>query len=139
MQSALATSGKVLELKKKLLGKHTLQAVLSMPDELFFNSKVGVVSCVMIFTAHKPHPKHKETYFGYYKDDGFVKRKNKGKNDAGFSSNQIVTADMEWAAEAYMETDYSNLKDENFEDTILNYVSFLHSNKLLDKSQNYEQ
>jgi len=171
MQSALATSGKVLELKKKLLGKHTLQAVLSMPDELFFNSKVGVVSCVMIFTAHKPHPKHKETYFGYYKDDGFVKRKNKGridaygkweikneqenliggikkkwltnfenrKNEAGFSINQIVTADMEWAAEAYMETDYSNLKDENFEDTILNYVTFLHSNKLLDKSQNYEQ
>ena len=43
MQSALATSGKVLELKKKLLEKHTLQAVLSMPDELFFNSNVGVL------------------------------------------------------------------------------------------------
>jgi len=128
MQSALATSGKVLELKKKLLEKHTLQAVLSMPDELFFNSKVGVVSCVMVFTAHRPHPNHKETYFGYYKNDGFVKRKNKGridaygkwqeikdkwlanfenrKNEAGFSVNQIITADMEWAAEAYMETDY---------------------------------
>jgi len=170
MQSALATSGKVLEFKKKLLEKHTLQAVLSMPDELFFNSKVGVVSCVMVFTAHKPHPNHKETYFGYYKDDGFVKRKNKGridaygrweikdkeenliggikkkwltnfenrKNEPGFSVNQIVTADMEWAAEAYMETDYSNLKDENFEDTILNYVTFLHSNKLLDKNQNHD-
>jgi type I restriction enzyme M protein len=159
MQSALATSGKVLELKKKLLEKHTLQAVLSMPDELFFNSKVGVVSCVMVFTAHRPHPNHKETYFGYYKDDGFVKRKNKGridaygkwqeikdkwlanfenrKNEAGFSVNQIITADMEWAAEAYMETDYSNLKDENFEDTILNYVTFLHSNKLLDKNKDY--
>ena len=160
MQSALATSGKVLELKKKLLEKHTLQAVLSMPDELFFNSKVGVVSCVMVFTAHRPHPNHKETYFGYYKNDGFVKRKNKGridaygkwqeikdkwlanfenrKNEAGFSVNQIITADMEWAAEAYMETDYSNLKDENFEDTILNYVTFLHSNKLLDKNQDYD-
>lgn len=160
MQSALATSGKVLELKKKLLEKHTLQAVLSMPDELFFNSKVGVVSCVMVFTAHKPHPNHKETYFGYYKDDGFVKRKNKGridaygkwpeikekwlsnfenrKNEPGFSVNQIITADVEWAAEAYMETDYSNLNDENFEDTILNYVTFLHSHKLLDKDQEYD-
>jgi len=159
MQSALATSGKVLELKKKLLEKHTLQAVLSMPDELFFNSKVGVVSCVMVFTAHRPHPNHKETYFGYYKDDGFVKRKNKGridaygkwqeikkkwltnfenkKEEAGFSVNQIITADMEWAAEAYMETDYSNLKDENFEDSILNYVTFLHSNKLFNK-KNHE-
>ncbi|MFH1030797.1 MAG: N-6 DNA methylase [bacterium] len=160
MQSALATSGKVLELKKKLLEKHTLQAVLSMPDELFFNSKVGVVSCVMVFTAHSPHPNHKETYFGYYKDDGFVKRKNKGRIDAygkwskikekwltnfenrkdepGFSVNQIITSAMEWAAEAYMKTDYSNLKNENFEDTILNYVTFLHSNKLLDKNQDYD-
>jgi len=169
MQSALATNGKVLELKKRLLEKHTLQAVLSMPDELFFNSKVGVVSCVMLFTAHKPHPNHKETYFGYYKNDGFVKRKNKGriddygkweikdeyenlvdgikkkwlisfenrKEEAGFSVNKIITSDMEWVAEAYMETDYSNLKDENFEDTILKYVTFLHSNKLLDKNQDY--
>lgn len=159
MQSALAQSGKVLELKKKLLERHTLEAVLSMPDELFFNSKVNVVSCIMIFTAHKPHPNHKETYFGYYKDDGFVKRKNKGridaygkwqiikekwlsnfinrKNEPGFSVNRVVTADMEWAAEAYMETDYSNLEDDNFEDTILNYVIFLHSSKLLDKNQDY--
>ena len=165
MQSALATKGKVWELKKQLLKKHTLQAVLSMPDELFFNSKVGVVSCVMVFTAHRPHPSHKETYFGYYKDDGFVKRKNKGridahekweikdeqgnlvggikqkwlanfenrKEEAGFSVNKTITADMEWVAEAYMETDYSNLKDENFEDTILNYVTFLLGNRLSEK------
>ena len=155
MQSALSQSGKVLELKKKLLEKHTLQAVLSMPDELFFNSKVGVVSCAMIFTAHKPHPNHKETYFGYYKDDGFVKRKTKGridaygkwygieekwlsnfinrKNEPGFSVNQIITAEMEWSAEAYMETNYSNLSDDNFIQTQLNYVTFLLGNGLSDQ------
>ncbi len=155
MQSALATNGKVYELKKKILEKHTLDAVLSMPDELFFNSKVGVVSCIMIFTAHKPHSEFKETYFGYYKNDNFIKRKGKGrfdglglwedikkkwlsnfinkKNEAGFSVNQIVSADMEWVAEAYMETDYSNIENIDFEDTILNYVTFLHKNKLIDK------
>ncbi|MCK5460006.1 N-6 DNA methylase [Candidatus Parcubacteria bacterium] len=155
MQSALSQSGKVLELKKKLLEKHTLQAVLSMPDELFFNSKVGVVSCAMIFTAHKPHPNHKETYFGYYKDDGFVKRKTKGridaygkwygieekwlsnfinrKNEPGFSVNQIITAEMEWSAEAYMETNYSNLSDDDFIQTQLNYVTFLLGNGLSDQ------
>ena len=155
MQSALSQSGKVLELKKKLLEKHTLQAVLSMPDELFFNSKVGVVSCSMIFTAHKPHPNNKETYFGYYKDDGFVKRKTKGridaygkwygieekwlsnfinrKNEPGFSVNQIITAEMEWSAEAYMETNYSNLSDDNFIQTQLNYVTFLLGNGLSDQ------
>jgi type I restriction-modification system DNA methylase subunit len=152
MQSALATSGKVLELKKQILEKHTLEGVLSMPDELFFNSKVGVVSCVMIFTAHKPHDKNVETYFGYYKDDGFEKRKNIGRADVfgkwqnikekwvnyykrkkeepGFSVKRFVTADMEWCAEAYLETDYSTISDEDFEDTILNYVTFLVNNKL---------
>jgi type I restriction-modification system DNA methylase subunit len=152
MQTALATSGKVLEFKKQLLEKHTLEAVLSMPDELFFNSKVGVVSCIMIFTAHKPHDKKVETYFGYYKNDGFEKRKNIGRTDvygkwgeikekwvnyykrrkeeAGFSVKRFVTAEMEWCAESYLETDYSKINDEDFEDTILNYVTFLVNNKL---------
>lgn len=152
MQSALATSGKVYEFKRELLKKHSLEAVFSMPNELFHNSKVGVVSCIMLFTAHKPHPKTKETYFGYYKDDGFIKRKIQGrydgygawknikqkwltsynnkKNEAGFSVTKCVTADNEWVAEAYMDTDYSNLSNSNFEDDILNYVTFLHKNKI---------
>ena len=74
-------NGKVFELKKKLLEKHTLEAVLSMPDELFFNSKIKVVSCIMIWTAHRSHPKYKQTYFGYYKHDGFIKRKIHGRFD----------------------------------------------------------
>ena len=131
-----------------------------MPDELFFNSKVGVVSCIMIFTAHKPHSEFKETYFGYYKNDNFIKRKGKGrydglglwedtkkkwlsnfinkKDEAGFSVNKIVTADMEWVTEAYMETDYSSIENINFEDSILNYVTFLHKNKLVDKVDSNE-
>ncbi len=79
MQSALSGKGKILELKRQLLKNHTLEAALSMPDELFINSNVGVVTCVLIFTAKKPHPSNKETYFGYYKDDGYVKRKNRGR------------------------------------------------------------
>ncbi|MDI6757436.1 MAG: N-6 DNA methylase, partial [Endomicrobiia bacterium] len=155
MQSALATSGKILELKRKLLDKHTLEAVLSMPNELFFNSDVNVVSCVMIFTAHKTHPKDKETYFGYYKDDGFEKRKIQGRYDVygkwekikekwvtyflnrkqepGFSANKVVTANDEWCAEAYMETDYSKLSDEDFIQTQLNYVTFLLGNGLSEQ------
>jgi type I restriction-modification system DNA methylase subunit len=154
MQKALATSGKIAELKKKLLDKHTLEAVLSMPDELFFNSDVNVVTCVMIFTAHRKHSPAKKTYFGYYKDDGFIKRKIQGrfdglgkwvsikkkwvsyfldenrKEEAGFSINKTVTAYDEWCAEAYMETDYSNLTERDFEDTVLNYVTFLLNNRI---------
>jgi type I restriction-modification system DNA methylase subunit len=146
LQSAMAQSGKILELKKKLLEKHTLEAVLSMPNELFFNSKVGVISCIMILTAHKPHPKYKETYFGYYKEDGFIKRKVQGrydgygqwkeikekwitnflnrKEEAGFSINKAIKAEDEWCAEAYMETDYSKISDEIFINEIKKYVAF---------------
>lgn len=147
MQSALAQTGKVYEYKKKVLEQHTLEAVFSMPDELFFNSKVGVVSCIMVFTAKRTHPKNKKVYFGYYKNDGFVKRKMKGRVDLnqkfeneikddwitsyinkdekpGFSVARIVTADDEWCAEAYMETDYSKLSKEDFVKAVKDFVYF---------------
>ncbi len=147
MQSALAQTGKVYEYKKKVLEQHTLEAVFSMPDELFFNSKVGVVSCIMVFTSKRPHPKNKKVYFGYYKDDGFVKRKMKGRVDlyqkfakeikekwissyvnkeevAGFSVTRIVTAEDEWCAEAYMETDYLKLSKDDFIKSVKDFVYF---------------
>ena len=148
MERALATTGKVYEAKRKLLENHTLEAVLSMPNELFNNSKATVVTCVMIFTAHRSHPENKETYFGYYKDDGFEKRKHLGridingkwesilkkwktyyidynrKQEAGFTINKKITAKMEWCAEAYLETDYSDLCDDNFIDELKKYASF---------------
>lgn len=155
MQCALSVNGKILELKKRLLKNHTLEAVMSMPDELFFNSNVGVVSCIMVFTAHKPHPSNKETYFGYWKNDGFVKRKERGRVDVfnrwlaireiwiesyinkksvpGISIMENVSANNEWCAEAYMETDYSKLTKELFEDTTLKYITFLLGNKQIFK------
>ena len=154
MQCALAQNGKVFELKKKLLEKHTLEAVLSMPDELFFNSKIKVVSCIMIWTAHRSHPKYKQTYFGYYKHDGFIKRKIHGRFDGlghwdrikknwalailnrqsepGLSISRRVTAHDEWCAEAYMLTDYNLLTKKYLENNLLKYASFLFSNKLND-------
>lgn len=169
MQSALAQKGKVFELKKKLLEKHTLEAVFSMPDDLFFNSKIHVISCIMVWTAHKPHPKSKETYFGYYKDDGFVKRKIQGRFDvldrwdtiqqkwlADFFNKKVVPASPltgygsilqkviakdEWCAETYMLTNYQLLTKKHFENTVFHYSSFLFSNKLVDmvSTESYNQ
>jgi hypothetical protein len=147
MQSATAQSGKVLEFKKKLLSKHTLEAVFSMPDELFFNSKVNAVTCVMVLTSKRPHPINKKVYFGYYKDDSFVKRKNKGRIDLyskfekeikrewitsymnkeetpGFSVMKVIRPEDEWCAEAYMETDYKSLSEEDFIRSIKNYLYY---------------
>ena len=144
MSSFISSDKKDLLYKEKLLEKHTLEAVFSMPDDLFY--PVGVVTGIGVFIAGQPHSKDKETYFGYWKDDGFTKKKNLGrvdserwnelkkdyinnfknkKNIAGQSVTKIVTATDEWCAEAYMETDYTQLSQAHFEDTLRKYASFL--------------
>ena len=152
MQCALAVRGARALLKKNILKNHTLEAVCSMPDELFFNSKVGVVSCIMIFLAHHPHPKNKNTFLGYFKNDGFVKQKVGGRIDAsgrwpeiekewldlyinrktkpGLSVNVRLGPRDEWAAEAYMETDYTIVSDGLFEDTLHEYSTYLFRNRV---------
>jgi len=142
--SILDDSGKNYEWKKKLLKKHTLVAAFSMPVDVF--SPIGIVTAVVVFKAHRPHPDDYETYFGYWRDDGFVKRKKVGRIDKfgkwesikenwlynfknkkevdGQSLTKHVIADDEWCAEAYMETDYSNVSEDNFVNVIRDYASF---------------
>ena len=144
MSTVVGSNKSIIEVKKRLLEKHTLKAVFSMPDDLFH--PIGVVTCILVFNAKNPHPENKESFFGYFKDDGFIKRKHKGrvdhkgqwltikekwldaytnnKNIAGLSVTQKVTAEDEWCAEAYMETDYSTLTDDDFIKTIKEYVAF---------------
>jgi len=146
MSCAIAQSGKSLELKKTLLKKHTLEAVMSMPNELFHNSNIGVVTCTLLITAHNPHPIGKKTWFGYWKNDGFVKVRKKGRIDkkgswdsirkawlTSFTNREVVSgmsvmaevkADEEWCAEAFMETDYGQLTQESFAREIKKYVAF---------------
>lgn len=129
--------------RSSILAKHHLKAVISMPDDLFY--PVGVVTCIMVFEANKPNIGRK-TWFGYFKDDGFEKRKHLGRIDArnrytalkdkflyayrnndvvpGLSARQEVGVDDEWCAEAYMETDYSTLCENDFISTIKKYVAY---------------
>lgn len=133
-------------LKKRVLEKHTLEAVLSMPEELFHNSKVNTVTCAVIITAKKPHPKGKKTWFAYCRDDGFVKIKNKGRIDARhtwenikeswvtayrnrevidrFSLMREVNEKDEWCVEAYLETDYDKFVFDDYETTVKKYLMF---------------
>ena len=139
-------SGNSFLMKQKILQKHTLEAVLSLPEELFHNSKVNTVTCAVVLTAHIPHPEKKKTWFGYCRDDGFVKRKNKGRIDAyhtwqqikdqwvtafvnrevipGFSLMHKVTAADEWCAEAYLTTDYEQLTEDDFLKTVKDFYLF---------------
>ena len=142
----LANHGKRLELKKQLLANHTLEAVMSMPIELFSNSKVSVVTVILVFTAKKPHPKGKKTWFGYWRDDGFEKVRGKGRIDKKklwkkimkewinlYKNREVqnrssvmreIEAKDEWCAEAYLETDYSLIVQKDFEKAFRQYVAY---------------
>ena len=71
-------------MRRKLLKAHTLEAVMSLPTELFY--PVGTITCAMVFTAHTPHAtSNRKTWFGYWKNDGFVKTKHRGRIDVNHS------------------------------------------------------
>lgn len=133
-------------LREKLLKEHRLEAVMSMPDDLFY--PVGVVTCIMVFTSHVPHESDKQhqTWFGYWKDDGFRKDKVFGripkteeswlriksewldmfrrKEIPGKSVWKRVNEKDEWCAEAYLETDYESLSEKDFEKELKRYWMF---------------
>lgn len=142
----LANKGRESDFKNKILENHTLEAVLSMPEQLFYNSGVGVVTAVLIITAHKPHSSSKKTWFGYFRNDGFKVQKHRGRGDFngewetvkklwlkifknrevvnGLSVIKEVSAKDEWCAEAYMETDYSKLSKNDFLQDVKKFVLF---------------
>ncbi|WP_425363477.1 N-6 DNA methylase [Candidatus Tisiphia endosymbiont of Hybos culiciformis] len=156
MSTVVSEASKVIEVKKRLLEKHSLEAVFSMPNDLFH--PINVNSCILVFKAHSTHLKNKKTFFGYFKNDGFIKQKNSGridKNDnwknikdswlekyinkesvAGISIINNVTAEQEWCAEAYMETDYTSLTENDFIKTIKDYVGFLFLNNYIQLATN---
>ncbi|GHT22755.1 hypothetical protein FACS189419_05760 [Planctomycetales bacterium] len=145
MSCAIGT--KHTEVRERLFKKHTLQAVFSMPDDVFYGNKVSTNVCVMVWKAHSPHNSSQTTFFGYYKDDGFVKAKKLGRIDKfnrwesiksqwlelyrerevrdGLTAKKAVDWDDEWLCEAYMGTDYSTLSQEDFENTVRKYLSHL--------------
>ena len=141
MSCALTTKTEVVARHKLLLKRHTLEAVISPPDQLFY--PIGVNTCIMVFTAHVPHPADHPTWFGYLKDDGFVIHKKKGRiperwderrtaflaaypnyEHLGLSVRHPVTPEDEWLAEAYMETDFTVLSKDDFEAKLRTYLGY---------------
>lgn len=144
MSTVVGSNKETNLVKERLLKKHTLKAVFSMPNEIFY--PVGVITAILVFEAHTPHSNNIKTFFGYFKNDGFVKTKNKGRLDtkklwssikdkwlkayfnkeniAGLCINKTVSYNDEWCAEAYMETDYTTLTEKDFETEIKKYIAF---------------
>ncbi|MGN0032064.1 MAG: class I SAM-dependent DNA methyltransferase [Candidatus Gastranaerophilaceae bacterium] len=142
----------IRKFKQKMLEEHTLDAVFSLPSDMF-HPGASANACCMVFnlgTRHENAP-IKETFFGYFKDDGFIKKKNMGRvektkpnstegiwndieskwlylyrrrqTETGLSICKKVTATDEWLCEAYMDTDYSTLSDSDFEKTIKEFYA----------------
>lgn len=152
MQAAIGTSSEIKVFKAKMLEKYTLDAVFSLPSDIFYPG-ASAVACCMIFDLSQNHLKSdKDTFFGYFKNDNFIKRKGLGRVEktdengdslweitkkqwldlyknkreiAGLSVMKKVTAEDEWLAEAYMETDYNNLSESDFQQTINEFLSYL--------------
>ena len=149
---AIGNSNEIKNIKKHILEENTLDAVFSLPHEVFYPG-AAVSACCMIFKTGIKNSSSGDTFFGYYKDDGFIKRKNLGrveqidiltgqskwksieqkwidlyinrKSIEGISVTQKVTWEDEWLCEAHMKTDYSSLSVADFKSTINRYFTFV--------------
>lgn len=156
MSCAIGTKFK--EVRERLFKRHTLDAVFSMPNEIFYPTATNV--CVMVWKAHTPHDTSKETFFGYCKEDGFEKRKYLGRIDykgqwnsiekewlrlyhnrevkTGLSARKCVTHDSEWLCEAYMNVDYCKIEAIKFNKTIQDYLAFEIKNGLTNLKSKFK-
>jgi len=131
--------------RRAILEKHTLVASVSLPNDIFH--PIGVIGCALVFEAHQPHEDSPTpTWFGAWKNDGFVKKKQRGRIDLretwpeirdgwirsfharatipGQSVVRHVDAEDEWVAEAYLETDYAALTPQDFAKVVREYAIF---------------
>lgn len=147
---AIGTSKEIKKLKKDILKQNTLDAVFTLPNEIFYPG-ASASACCMIFKLGVPHEKSGKTFFGYYKEDGFRKKKNLGRVEqvdnegkskwkpiekewislyqnrevkAGLSALVKVSGEDEWLCEAYMETDYSTITNDTFQTVLNNFLAY---------------
>ena len=156
VSTAIGSSSHLLaDIKAKMLEENTLEAVFTLPNDIF-HPGASASACCMVFTFGKPHRNAdgtvNKTFFGYYKDDGHKKKKNLGRVEQfdvngksiwkrieeewldlyrnktvkdGISAMESVSGEDEWLCEAYMKTDYSKLREEDFQRTLNSYLAYL--------------
>ena len=164
VSAAIGQSDIITQEKSYMLENNTLEAVFTLPAEIFYPG-AAVSACCMLFTLGKPHcdstGKAKKSFFGYYKNDEFKKKKNLGRIEQfdneghskwktveerwlslfvnkesvdGLSATAVVTANDEWLCEAYMKTDYTTLSESDFQQTLNNYLSYLVKEGMINES-----
>lgn len=155
VSAAIGSNSIIAEAKTSMLKDNTLEGVFTLPNEIFYPGASASACCMVFTLGKphvNSDGTINETFFGYYKEDGHKKKKNLGRIEQfdsdsnslwkeienewlslfrnkkvidGKSAMAIVSGDDEWLCEAYMKTDYSKLKEEDFQKTLNNYLSYL--------------
>ena len=130
--------------KAKLMERHTLKAVMTMPIELF-EPEVKVHTLLMVWEAHRPHDMTKPVWFASWQDDGVKNRKKaqetisaewavreqkwlkmyrQQKEIPGESLSRCVSPSDEWCLKAHLKTDYTKLKPHLFFEALVNNLAY---------------
>lgn len=167
ISAAIGSSAILTESKKYMLENNRLEAVFTLPYEIFYPG-ASVYACCMVFTLGLPHKNAdgttNKTFFGHFIDDGFKKKKNLGRIEQfddrnsskwkaieerwleayrnkevieGFSAMAAVDEKDEWLCEEYMKTDFHMLRDKDFYKTVNGCMSYLMSQGEWRKVQSF--
>jgi len=149
-----AMSGKTDEdksIKHELLQHHTLEGVISLSKKTFY--RIGITTCIAVFTAGEPHPNDKLVRFINFEDDGYDEFKHIGlvkteraidqrtymldcwfertlNAPSKFMIKAQITSNDEWL-HAYFYYDDEIPAEEDFTKIIAEYLTFEFRMKLL--------
>lgn len=144
----LSTYFKEENVRENILKKHTLRTVINMPKDLF-QPNASTHTAVAVFETNRAFDyTNDEVVFYDLRKDGFELAKNKGRTDIYNKWNNIeknMLADIkgigrqpdgitfvktkikpkdEWTIYAHSKTDYSNLCEQDFINSIGEYIIF---------------
>jgi len=143
----LSTYFKDSEIRENILKKHTLKYVINMPGDLF-QPNASTQTAVAVFETNRAFDySTDEVTFYDLREDGFVLAKNKGRTDLYGRWPEIESSLLEslspkskpdgvtlvktkirpgdeWTIYAHSKVDYSKLSEENFVDSVADYVLY---------------
>lgn len=146
MIAPLSAYYKDQKIRNRILEKHTLKYVISMPNDLF-QPNASTHTAIAVFECNKPQ-EETETVFYDLRDDGFVLHKSHGRIDSGKWAdleNDMLNSifnhpkknannytlivhkpgkEDEWTINQYSKTDYSQLTEKDFENQLKKYALF---------------
>lgn len=158
VSSMTGKSNEEKAIKANIMKKHTLEGVITLNEETFYN--VGTTPVIAVFTAHDPHREDKLAKFINFKDDGYEvsphiglveterakDRKqhlldvwfNRLEAETAFCVSTEVKADDEWLHSFFYFNDELPNQEE-FDQVIGDYLSFEFSSLMTGREYLFDQ